>query len=171
MNLSKRSLKSTHLLHTLSLVNRVHSWILEKLGSYLYTTLWHFIYHLRKFWTKTHNNIKHPTANLYIWHSEESNWIRCYVTWNNMERKSIAKCFYVPETPTDFSVFCTHSQLASEIICLNRRDRTSQGGLVGSRNVGISRMQLLDTYRGVEASLYLQPHLVNGAYQTWGWPK
>lgn len=81
--------------------------------------------------------------------------------------KSIEKYFYVPETPTDFSVLCTHSQLASEIICLNRRDHTSQGGLVGSRDVGISRMQLLDTYRGDEAALYFHPHLVNGAIQDW----
>lgn len=79
---------------------------------------------------------------------------------------SIGTFCYVAETPTDFSVFCSHSQLASEIICLNRRDRTSQGGLVGSRDVGISRMQLLDAYRGVEASLYFHPHLVNGAYKT-----
>lgn len=78
--------------------------------------------------------------------------------------KSVETCCYVPETPTDFSVFCTHSQLASEIICLNRRDRTSQGGLVGSRDVGISRMQLLDAYRGDKASLYLYPHLVNEKY-------
>lgn len=87
---------------------------------------------------------------------------------NNMIQygmKSIEKYFYVPETPTDFSVFCTHSQLASEIICLNRRDHTSQGGLVGSRDVGISRMQLLDAYRGDEAGLYFHPHLVNGAIQ------
>lgn len=63
----------------------------------------------------------------------------------------------VPETPTDVSVFCSHSQLASEIICLNRRDRTSQEGLLGSRNVGISRMQLLDTYRGAEATSIFAP--------------
>lgn len=64
------------------------------------------------------------------------NWIHYY----NMVCKSIEECCYDPETRTDFSVFCTHSQLASEIICLNRRDRTSQGGLVGSWDVGISRM-------------------------------
>lgn len=61
------------------------------------------------------------------------------------------------------SVAEANLQLASEIICLNRRDRTSQGGLVGSWDVGISRMQSLDTYRGDVASLYLHPHLVQGA--------
>lgn len=72
------------------------------------------------------------------------------------------------ELLTDFSVFCTHSQLASEIICLNRRDRTSQGGIVGSRVTGIWRMLLQDAYRRDEAGLYFNLHLVNEAHHTSG---
>lgn len=96
------------------------------LGIWHYIHLWVTVFlHVSEFWNKKRTTFE---VILFWWFfflpSTQLNWIKlkgqCKTWMDNVLEISA-------NSQTGLTVFCPRSQLASEIICLNRRDRTSQG--------------------------------------------